>query len=82
MTAMGLVLLEDDAGLYVLGVIDGSRAGSAGILPGDRLTAARNTMLTTIAQLEDLLTVQDGMGPVPLTLSRRDQTVTVNLSLQ
>ena len=81
MAAMGLVLLEDDAGLYVLGVADDSPARSAGIHPGDRLTALRDTALTTVAQLETLLNDPEQGGDVPLTLSRYDQTVTVRLSL-
>ena len=78
--AMGLVLLEDDEGLYVLGVIDGSLACSAGIQPGDYLKTARNTSLATIAQLEELLSEQG--GALPVTLVRRDETFTVNLSLR
>ena len=81
---LGLVLLDDEAGLYVLGVIDGGLAGSAGIKPGDYLTCARDTPLTAVAQLEELLISQeDGAAPVlPLTLNRDDRTFTVNLSFR
>ena len=82
MAAMGLVLLEDDTGLYVLGVMDGSRAGSAGIQPGDRLTSAKNVPLTSVAQLEDLLASQEDGAALPLTLARNDQLLTVDLTLQ
>lgn len=83
MASMGLILLEDDAGLYVLGVRDGSRAGSAGIQPGDRLTASRSTKLTTISQFEDLLAAQqDAASTLPVTLARQNQTVIVCLSLR
>ena len=78
--AMGLVLLEDEDGLYVLAVQDGSRAGSAGIQPGDRLTAAWNTALETVEQLEALLAKQEAGSPLPLTLARQDQTMTVDLA--
>ena len=82
MAAMGLVLLEDDAGLYVLGVIDDGLASSAGICPGDRLTALRDTTLTTVAQFETLLADQERGLAFPLTLSRQEQSVTVSLTLQ
>lgn len=82
LAAMGLILLEDDAGLYVLGVMDGSRAGSAGIRPGDCLTAAKSIALTSVAQLEDLLSCQESGAVLPLTLARNDQLLTVDLTLQ
>ena len=82
MTAMGLILLEDDAGLYVLGVTDGGLADNAGIHPGDYLTSAKGTTLTTTAQLEELLNGQDGRDDIPVTLFRQEQSLTVNLSLR
>lgn len=84
MAQLGLVLLDDDAGLYVLGVIDGSLAGSAGIEPGDYLTSARGTPLTAVAQFEELLAGQEGIAiqSLPLTLNRDNQTYTVSLSFQ
>lgn len=82
MTGLGLVLLENGTSLYVLGVIDGSRASSAGIQPGDRLIAATDTALTTVAQLEALLAAQGESTALPLTLAREDQMMTVQLSLQ
>lgn len=78
----GLLLLEDEMGLYVLGVIDGSRACSAGILPGDYLINARGTALTSASQLEELLDGLNESGFLPVTLDRQDETVTVNLSLR
>lgn len=81
MPEVGLLLLEDEAGLYVLGVIDGSLASGAGILPGDYLIKARNTVLTTVSQLEELLVGQES-GPLPVTLDRQEEIVTVELALQ
>ena len=78
---VGLLLLEDEAGLYVLGVIDGSLACEAGILPGDHIINARGTALTTATQLEELLAAQE-KGPIPMTLGRQEETVTVHLPLR
>ena len=78
---VGLLLLEDEAGLYVLGVIDGSLACGAGILPGDHLINARGVALSTVAQLEELLAAQE-KGPLPMTLGRQEETVTVQLTLR
>lgn len=78
---VGLLLLEDEAGLYVLGVIDGSLACDAGILPGDYLINARGMALSTAAQLEELLAAQE-MGPMPVTLGRHEEIVTVQLTLR
>ena len=78
---VGLLLLEDEAGLYVLGVIDGSLACDAGILPGDRLTNVRGTALSTVSQLEELLAAQE-KGPMPVTLGRQEEIVTVQLTLR
>ena len=77
--AIGLVLLEEDEGLYVLAVMDGSRASSAGIQPGDRLTAARGTSLHTVAQLEALLTDSLAEGALLLTVQRYEETLTAQL---
>lgn len=82
MAQLGLVLLDDDAGLYVLGVIDGSLAGSAGIEPGDYLTSARGTPLSDASQLEELLAGQEEGTPLPLTLNRQERIYTVSLSFQ
>ena len=82
MAQLGLVLLDDESGLYVLGVIDGSLASSAGIEPGDYLTRAGGMPLTAASQLEDMLAGRDEAVALPLTLNRHDQTYTVNLSLQ
>ena len=79
--AVGLLLLEDEAGLYVLGVIDGSLACSAGILPGDYLLNARDTALNTVSQLEELL-AEPEINPIPVTLGRQEETFTVQLPLR
>ncbi|MCH5286303.1 MAG: PDZ domain-containing protein [Christensenellaceae bacterium] len=78
----GLLLLEDEMGLYVLGVIDGSLACNAGILPGDYLTNVRDMVLTSASQLEEMLTGSCENGVLPVTLDRQSKTVTVNLALQ
>lgn len=76
-SALGLLLLEEDAGLYVLGVSDGGAAGSAGIQPGDYLTRAGGTALDSAARLEELI-AQPG-GWVPITLERQGEALTVLL---
>ena len=81
MTDLGLLLLEEEAGLYVLGVSDGSAAGIAGILPGDRLTMAAGTALSSAAQLEALLD-QPGLNAIPITLTRQEKLLTLALRLR
>ena len=81
-TAIGLLLLDDAEGLYVLGVSDGGLASDAGIQPGDYLTMAKGTALTTAAQLEALLDEMDEKTVLPITLDRRNQTITVNLAIR
>lgn len=79
---LGLLLLDGDDGLFVLGVKDGSLASDVGIRPGDYLTSAQGTMLTSATQLEEMLAGQAETGSVPITLDRQQQTMTVNLTLR
>ena len=82
MTQLGLVLLDGDAGLYVLGVMDGSLASRAGIEPGDYLTSARGLPLTAATQLEEILSGQEAAPSLPLTVSRDERLITVNLPIR
>ena len=82
LAAIGLILLDGEAGLYVLGVTDGSLADSAGIRPGDVLTAALDTPLATAAQLEALIARSNPEVPLSVTVARQGQMMTVALSLE
>lgn len=74
----GLMLLERDAGLYVLAVAQDSPADRAEIHPGDYLLRAGEERLHTTAQLDALI---DGAGDVlRLVLLREEQELTVQLS--
>lgn len=74
----GLMLLERDAGLYVLAVTQDSPADRAEIHPGDYLLRAGEERLHTTAQLDALI---DGAGDVlRLVLLREEQELTVQLS--
>lgn len=52
---LGLILLDDAEGVVVLAVQDRSMADRAGILPGDVLLQANDTLLHSIAELEQLM---------------------------
>lgn len=80
MAALGLVLLDDDGGVSVLAVRDGSPADRAGILPGDVLLQADGTDVTDILQLEELLSKAQRQMYLEL-LRDAEQLVTLRLSL-
>lgn len=82
LTEMGLLLLDGDNGLYVLGVMNGSLAGDVGIRPGDYLTCAQGTALTSASQLEELLADLTEADSVSITLERQRQMMTVDLALR
>lgn len=81
MTALGLLLLDEDEGVSVLAVKDKSPADKAGIRPGDVLLQADGVSFVDILQLETML--QNKQKQMQLLL-RRDQEklLTVELSLQ
>ena len=78
--ALGLLLLDTEAGVQVLAVSEGSMADACGLLPGDCILAADGTPLQDadafnaclLAQPEALcLTVQRDERQLEVTLRRR-----------
>ena len=82
MTELGLMLLEEKGGIYVLAVTDRSLACRAGIEPGDLLTEADGESLTEIAQLEAMLQTVPESGALRLGLVRDGASMTLTLPVQ
>ena len=82
MTELGLMLLEEEDGIYVLAVTDRSPACRAGIEPGDLLTEADGESLTEIAQLEAMLQHVPEGGALRLGLVRNGASMTLTLPVQ
>lgn len=74
---LGLMLLEREAGLYVLAVTQDSPADRAGIHPGDYLLRAAEQELWQVAALDALIDADPGR--VTLELRRDDQLLQVAL---
>ena len=82
MTELGLMLLEEEGGVYVLAVTDNSLACRAGIEPGDLLTEADGVTLTEITQLEGMLQASPADGLLHLCLTRDGMPMTLALPVQ
>ena len=82
MTELGLMLLEEKGGIYVLAVTDRSPACRAGIEPGDLLTGVNGDSLTEIAQLEAMLQHVPEGGALRLGLVRDGASMTLTLPVQ
>ena len=82
MTELGLMLLEEEDGIYVLAVTDRSPACRAGIEPGDLLTGVNGDSLTEIAQLEAMLQDVPQSGSLRLGLLRDGSPMTLTLPVQ
>ena len=82
MTELGLMLLEEEDGIYVLAVTDRSPACRAGIEPGDLLTGVNGDSLTEIAQLEAMLQDVPEGGALRLGLVRNGASMTLTLPVQ
>lgn len=82
MTELGLMLLEEKGGIYVLAVTDRSPACRAGIEPGDLLTGVDGKSLTEIAQLEAMLQDMPEGGDLRLGLVRNGASITLTLPVQ
>lgn len=52
---LGLLLLEEEGRLVVLGVSEHSAAADAGVEPGDRIVTAAEAPVATVDELEALL---------------------------
>ena len=76
---LGLVLLDESGGLFVLAISDQSPAWRAGILAGDLLTRAGDVPLTSVLQLEEMLL--SAPRTLPITLDRSGDIMTLQLSI-
>ena len=77
---LGLLLLDGDDGISVLGVLDKSLAEQAGIDPGDVLTRINETSLTTVEMLDNLL-MNGSADTFVLELQRGKNVFFVEISL-
>lgn len=77
--ALGLMLIEDADGLFVLAVTDNSPASSAGIRAGDHITMADGMPLESISQLETLVDDRQEAYPMPLTVRRMNENKDIYL---
>ena len=75
--ALGLMLLEQEEGLYVLAVTKNSPADKAGVHPGDYLLRAGEEELVDAAHLDQCL--QESENSLTLTLLRADSEIRVTL---
>lgn len=75
--AAGLMLLEDEDGVYVLAVADQSPASHAGVEPGDYLLEAEGVAISTSAALDKAM--QSSPDPLRLMLRRGDKILQVTL---
>lgn len=78
--ALGLMLLDREAGLYVLAVTQDSPADRAGIHPGDVLLKAADAPLHEPAQLDALL--GGGQEAIPLELHRDGKNMQLMLPIK
>ncbi len=74
--ALGLVLVDEADGVYVLAVTSGSMAERAGVHPGDYLLTADGVPLTNAACLNEQAVQAD---TILLTVRREGQVVPVTL---
>lgn len=75
--ALGLMLLDEPGGVYVLAVTEDSPADASGVQPGDYLLRAGEETLTSAESLDALL---EGMQEsIALTLRRNNAEITVIL---
>lgn len=75
--ALGLMLLEQEPGLYVLAVAQGSPAERCGVQPGDYLVASQETPLVDLAALEVVLSGDE--EAIPLTVRRNGGALELRL---
>ena len=68
---LGLMLLDEDNGLFVLAITEYSPAWRAGFQAGDLLLSSGDTQLTSVLQLESMIASAGGEVPVLLDRSGR-----------
>lgn len=75
--ALGLMLLDDDQGVYVLAVADQSPADEAGVAPGDYLLQAGGEAILTAEQMNDL--AREAWSALELLLLRDEETLLLTM---
>lgn len=80
---LGMRLIETNAasGLVVLNVTTGSPAASAGLEPGELVSAVGGEPIDRLAQLEAVLREAEPHTPLELTVTRPDGSRTVSVTL-
>ena len=74
---LGLMLLDEDNGLFVLAITEYSPAWRAGFQAGDLLLSSGGTLLTSVVQLESL--IADASGEMPVLLERSGDQLSLML---
>lgn len=74
---LGLFLLDEEEGVFVLAIAERSPAGRAGFQAGDVLLSAGSVTLTSALQLEELLAGED--SSLSIHLKRNDQQMHIVL---
>lgn len=77
---LGLLLLDQENGLYLLAVTEGSVAQRAGFLPGDLLLKSGNDCLTSVTELDALIAGNDEI--LRITLLRDNQEMNLKLPIR
>lgn len=81
--ALGMILQEQNAGLYVLAVMEGSPAAHSGVQPGDTLLMADDAQLTAISSLENVMaTITSARQRITLLVLRNETEIDLHLRLQ
>lgn len=79
-TSLGLMLLEDSAGVYVLAVSEESLAQVAGLEPGDYILSAGGGQLTSTAAFNSLLLQEQ--EELQLRIRRQNRELLLSLPLR
>ena len=74
---LGLMLLDEDNGLFVLAITEYSPAWRAGFQAGDLLLSSGDTPLTSVLQLESM--ISSAAGEVPVLLDRSGRQLSLIL---
>ncbi len=72
---------DQEGGVYVVSIADGSNATDAGVKVGDRIVKADNTEVTGVSALAEYIAGKDVGDTVTLTLKRDGQEVTADVTL-
>ncbi|MBQ2954491.1 MAG: PDZ domain-containing protein [Clostridia bacterium] len=78
--SLGLLLLDQADGVYILAVSDGSAADHAGLQPGDCILHVAQTPLEDVASFNGYLTQQG--QTLPLTIRRNGREMHLSLPLR